>query len=579
MSKFPLLATILTSTRRVAPLRTIDFRDAPGSTPDAVDILVIGSGPAGMTVAAELVKSGHNVLVVESGGLAPDSGDTNTIVNVGAPRVDPQSIVRTRALGGTSAVWSGRIIPLDDIDFEVRDWVPSSGWPIGPADLAPYLRQAADYFQLGPQEYGAGVWEQLGQNPPALPLNPRLLDEPFWQYSRGLRDPSAPTRFATDIAQDVTVLLHATVTRLEATNGTVTHAILADRRGTLRRLAVGRVVIAAGAIETPRLLLASGLGSDSTGRYFMDHAGSVIGSIPLKTAAATRDRFGLYWKKSSPYRLAYMQGVALAAQLQREEKLLNAAAWLDEYPAQDDPWQAGLRIVARLRNRTSKASVESVQFWRSRVQSAGDNSPVAPSTFFGDVLSVIRHPLLLLKGIGRLLRNRPPQYLLDRVDLYALVEQLPDPDSRITLAAETDDRGMPLARVDWKLHRLEYNTMVRLGQLVASEFERVGLPPATPVPWMRDFESWRGHVLDRAHQIGTTRMSVDSSNGVVDTDCRVFGLDNLYVAGSAVFPTSGHANPTFTIVALAIRLADHLGATATDAPLLTEHTRSLQTRE
>jgi choline dehydrogenase-like flavoprotein len=517
--------------------------------PDRVDVIVIGSGPAGMTVAAELSARGVDVLVVESG---PHAEELNRIESVGQARVEPQRLVRRREVGGSSAAWSGRCTPLDAIDFEAREWVAGSGWPLTPDDLAPFMQRASTILGLGESEYGAGVWPLLGLPAPAA-LDGSLLQERFWQFSRGRQHPEAPTRFSTDLPTEAALLSGATATRLIHADGRVTAVEIAATDGTRARVEASTVVIAGGAIESPRLLLASGLGSDSTGRYLMDHPGVVIGSLTRTGMDALRDRFGLYWRAAEPFRLAYLNGIALSPELQRRERLLNAACWLDEYPAADDPWQAGLRLAARIRGSRAAVDEEAVEYWR-------DGATAAPPSAVRDVMSVLRHPVLLLRGLARLRRNRPPLYLSDRIDLYALVEQLPDPESRVTLSDAVDAIGMPIARVDWRLHPEEHRSVVRLAELVRQELARLGLSAPLPADGLEDVELWRGRVHDRAHQIGTTRMATDASSGVVDTDCLVFGTSNVYVAGSSVFPTSGHANPTLTIVALAVRLAEHLAS-------------------
>jgi choline dehydrogenase-like flavoprotein len=523
------------------------LRFGSDETPARVEVAVIGSGPAGMTVAAELAGRGLDVLLVESG---PGADHLSEIDNVGEHRVQPQALVRRRAPGGTSAVWSGRCTPLDPIDFEQRDWVAHSGWPISPAEIAPHLSRAAEILGLGEQLYGAELWALLGERP-AQPLD--ALTERFWQFSRGLRTPSAPSRFDTDLPNDATMLTGATAVQLHHAGGRVHAVDVAGLAGHRASIAVSTVVVAGGAIETPRLLLSSGLGNDHVGRYLMDHPGVAIGHFAGPGTRAVRDRFGLYWRAASPFRLAYLNGLALSPGLQESERLLNAACWLDEHPAADDPWQAGIRLATRLRGRRV-TDPRAAEFWQL---------PSAPVPgLVHDLWSVLRHPLLLLDGLRRLRRGRPPLYRLDGVDLYCLVEQVPDADSRVTLSARTDALGMPVARVDWKLHDEEYHAMRRLLEVVTEQFTAAGLTPPTPAPWMSSPEAWRKRVVDRAHQLGTTRMAADPSTGAVDPDGLLFGTENVWVAGGSVFPTSGHANPTLTIVALAVRLAERLSSTA-----------------
>jgi nucleoside-diphosphate-sugar epimerase len=157
-------------------------------------------------------------------------------------------------------------------------------------------------------------------------------------------------------------------------------------------------------------------------------------------------------------------------------------------------------------------------------------------------------------------RNGVPRKF-DRLDLDAMCEQLPDPDSRITLSDRQDRFGTPLARVDWRVHEEEARTLRRMGELVAKQLPRMGLPAPTLAEWVRDGAGLPRDYLDVAHPTGTTRMSVEPATGVVDENCQVHGVRGLYVAGSSVFPTAGHCNPTQTIVAMAVRLADHLRAT------------------
>jgi choline dehydrogenase-like flavoprotein len=175
-----------------------------------------------------------------------------------------------------------------------------------------------------------------------------------------------------------------------------------------------------------------------------------------------------------------------------------------------------------------------------------------------NITRLVRHPLLAAEALGRpLLRGRFPVRSVSGLSLQCIVEQAPDNGSRMTLAQRTDALGVPLVRIDWRTSELEQRTARRTARLFISEMARLGMPAPTPVPMVASDEA-DFFLPDVAHPAGTTRMSADRADGVVDIDCQVHGVDGLYVVGSSVFPTSGHANPTHTIVALAIRLADHL---------------------
>ncbi|TAK69756.1 MAG: GMC family oxidoreductase [Actinomycetota bacterium] len=539
------------------------------------DLVVVGSGPAGLTVARRFAGTGVRVLVLESGGRRPDrdADALNEVDNVGARRIEDQSVMRSRILGGASFLWTGRCTAFDDIDFAARPWVPASGWPLRPADLTGSLEAARGVLGLGPNDYDDRLWRRLGMPAPTPQLDPDLLLPRFWQASQSPHDPSSPVRFGrNDIdppGAGIELLLHATVTQVEVDEaGTAVTAVqvtLPDLRTLLVR--AGTIVLACGGIENARLLLASrdrfpaglGNGHDLVGRYLMDHPGSVIGSFDPRHSDDVRSRFGRYRLGQAQY----LHGLVLSPQVQEREELLNAAVFLEEYPAVDDPWHAGQRLAGRVRHRgrpvtadTDLPAFDQAAFWRA----INDDEPPEP-TAAQDVASLLRHPRTIAGGLLRMTReHRPPLFRARRVDLYSLIEQRPDPDSRITLSEKRDAFGMPLSRIDWRLHDQERHTLSRLAELVSDQFGRAGLSRPRIASWLgRD--DWRDNLTDRAHPTGSTRMSSDPKSGVVDPDGQVHGIHGLYVTGSSVFPTAGHGNPTLMIVAMALRLGDHLRAT------------------
>jgi choline dehydrogenase-like flavoprotein len=167
-------------------------------------------------------------------------------------------------------------------------------------------------------------------------------------------------------------------------------------------------------------------------------------------------------------------------------------------------------------------------------------------------------PRVLQNAHRRVAKRRGAILKAEEIFLYCLVEQTPDPSSRVTLAERIDALGMPILRIDWRIGELERRSVVRLNKLIGLELKRIGLPEYSSNSRLSDDFEWRSHFVDLAHPSGTTRMADSPKQGVVDRNCKVHGVAGLYVAGSSVFPTAGHGNPTLMIVAMAIRLADWL---------------------
>ncbi|MBF6171779.1 GMC oxidoreductase [Nocardia blacklockiae] len=528
-------------------MRIDDLREVPDLELDT-DICVVGAGPAGLTLAAELAGSPWRVLILESGGRTrdPDADRLNDIENIGAPQAQPHRDARNRVLGGSSDTWSGRCGYLDKIDFDCRPWVPESGWPIDAEQVRPYLDRAAGHIGIG---YGSGFndesfWALAGRPRPADGADAELLRPYFWQISKDPRDPFDAKRFGAHVeatrAPNARVVVNATVTHLDTDAGGTRVTALEVTGGDLRRRTVraGRVVLAAGGIENARLLLASrrvvphGVGNrdDLVGRYLMDHRCGAVGSFDIAASAAVRDRFGKYVVRSPQGNHTFLHGLALSERIQREEELLHCALWIQEVPAADDPWDAVKRL---LRGRADRH----------------------------DARLVLGSTTLLAAGLRRRLVHRTGlPHRLAGVELRCMVEQQPDPASRITLADHVDRLGMPVARVDWKINAVEDATVRRAAELAAAEIARLGYPAPRLFDWTRTGSAAELPLTDWAHPTGTTRMAADSRHGVVDPDCRVHGVENLYVAGSSVFPANGHVNPTLMILALAVRLADELKA-------------------
>jgi choline dehydrogenase-like flavoprotein len=473
------------------------------------------------------------VTLLESGWVAPD--EATQALYAGEVREIPYFPLdecRTRQFGGTTNVWTGECRPLDALDFERRDWVPDSGWPFGFPHLLPFYEKAQALCQLGSFAYTAEDWRDEGVRPIGFRTE-RVCSKAF-QYS-------PPTRFGEVFrdelkqATNVITYLGANVIDLEtpAPPTKVTHACVACLSGTKFRVRASLFILAAGGIENARLLLMAnkvqpaGLGNtyDQVGRYFMEH-------LYVDRAATILGRNGSigefytsgHWSAGQRVR-----GIlALGADVQRLERLTNCCAVLEDYPARS------FAAFVWFRMRTLQ--------WR---RGSGGVSARLRNTM-GDIAAMAA---TRLKNIGNGAFNR--FYLAKNV-----MEQAPNPESRVVLSRERDALGCPRVALSWRTSAIDKRAAYRAHEIFDEELWRAGagrlwsLLPGETKPWPARLRGAR-------HHMGTTRMHPDPRRGVVDADCRVHGIANLYVAGSSVFPTSGAANPTLTVVALALRLAGH----------------------
>lgn len=496
---------------------------------------IVGAGVAGLVLAEELSVTGARVLVLESGDIdVTDADDLNEIESVGTVRVHDQRLVRNRVFGGTSATWSGRVGSLDDIDLAHRSWVPNSGWPIDGDDLKSFYDRSCTYLGVEHPSYVDRVPRQTRDVPEG-----GALRNFAWGFSG---DGSRRNRFvhfgrrARDLDMPgVRCILNATVTDVlahhdrSAVRGVATVA----PDGSRRVIEAPIVVLAAGGIENARILLASrtqsaaGVGNerDQVGRYLMDHPRGAVGSFPSEGHRSIQAGFSPHRVRSSGRTEVVLPGLALTAEVQQAEGLLNCSAWVGWEISSRDPFAALSNAV-------------------------GSRRPVS------GLSSTARHfPRLARGAITVAVKKRSPERILDEATLQCMVEQAPNAESRVMLSDRVDRFGVPISRVDWRVGEMERHTVAKMTEYVVSELARRGLP----IPLI-DHQVFTDTLKfpDVAHPTGTTRMSSSPADGVVDRNAEVFGVRGLFVAGSSTFPTSGHINPTQTIVALTIRLADHL---------------------
>jgi choline dehydrogenase-like flavoprotein len=558
------------------------------------DLVIVGGGPAGLTIAREFFGTSIRVLVLESGLLdeTPAHAALAEVESTGEPKTELQQQkramfhgasaalwsqqlqpygVRCRALGGSTHAWAGKSAAFDSIDFMPRPWIPYSGWPISREGLAPFLDRAADVLNLGPNCYDDELWKLIGIKPPEPQLDEKSLRSFFWQFARARIDHLDIMRFGREFvtfeAANVRVLLNATARQIELTpDGRRFQGLEISTIDDVRSMVRAKMaVIAASGIENPRLLLASntvqkagiGNGHDLVGRFLMDHASARVGRFEWTDLAPIIKRFGFYGMQHVGGTHMYMHGLALSRDLQEREQLLNSAVYFLPERSPDDPWDALKRLLRRTSVRPVHdllAVMSGVGLLAKGIGMRALESNATP-TFLKDFIvnAAIRYSPNL---VAEEFQSRGLPHKLTGLWIDAITEQRPDPESRVTLSDRTDRLGVPLARVNWRINDDERRTIFRITELVCDAFARAGLPGPILERWVAEKRLADGIIIDMAHTLGTSRMSDDPRSGVVDQNCRVHGLHGLYVAGASVFPTSGHANPTLMILALAIRLAD-----------------------
>jgi choline dehydrogenase-like flavoprotein len=462
---------------------------------------------------------------------------------VGPKEIVQQLLVRNRAPGGNSQLWMGKVAAFDESDYARRDWISESGWPIDRGEIDAWLDRAACVLNLGPNIYNEKLWNLMNMASPIADFDASLLRSVFWQFSKSRHRASEVMRFGDQArsmsAANLRLIVGATVVHVNTNpEGTrfesvVVHS-LSGARATLR---ARMVVLCAGGIENARILLASnrivcsGLGNekDQVGRH-LTHLRCGLGEFERRDFARVEEMLGFFLLASNGTRYPYLHGLNLSPAVQRREKLLNAAAFVTEHRSATDPWDILKRLVRRQSPR-----------------------PMV------DAATVLAQPMTLASGAyRRFVQKRGLLHKIEKLRLDAFIEQVPDPDRRITLGSRTDPLGMPIPKVIWGFSEQETRTAVRLGQIIVDEFARAGLIRISLADWVREHNVRAPTFETVAHPTGTTRMSASPQNGVVNRDCRLHGVHGVYLAGTSVFPTAGHANPTLMVVALALRLANQL---------------------
>jgi choline dehydrogenase-like flavoprotein len=497
-----------------------------------INFCVVGSGPGGAFPAVRLAQAGYNVLLLESGSADPDSDLSAFIDRIDVLGGAKPNFGFSRQLGGSSNLWSGRVARLEPIDFEPRSWVDHSGWPVRYEDLAKYYTEAFTLMRLptGPgrnsfKDSLPADWRALQ----AQGISPKefVWNKPPFNTSEYLAEAKGRVRGRLDVQSN------AHVRRLLLSHdGQTIEKVEVAVAGQPQLVQADVFILAAGGIETPRMLLNSRVGAgsreanDVIGRFLSTHPKADMGLLLLNERVSTR--FSVF--SDQPDGLVWVRtGLGLTDQQQTLSQTLNHYVQLSP-------------LLEHQANRL----FELVKGGRAI------NSPlVSRNAAIQGVLpglgQFVFESISRLSGVQRGAR---------KFVLRAFLDQIPSARNRVYLSDNRDRFGDPKANIEWTFTAADRATVLRFFEAMDIAVRQAGLGRLDYEP-LKHSDAWPITGI-HSHFMGTTRMGSSPQTGVVDADCKMFGVSNCYISGPSVFPTYGFANPFLTIAALSLRLADHL---------------------
>lgn len=459
------------------------------------DLCIIGAGAAGIALASEFFDSSKKIIVIESGG--KEYSEKTQQLYSGKSMRSPYDVThsRLRFLGGSTNHWEGMCCPLDASDFEKKEWLEESGWPITYEQIAPYYARAAHFLNL------SGTSNSDFSSPQNLLPHQHRFKYGAWRYAHAMMPDSAlPQGIHTK--KNIQVILNSNLFDVTNNNTTIRSVTLKTLEGQSFIVKAEHYVLACGGIENARLLLALNALkylSDVTGKYFMEHPRFEAGQ--LFTYAKPNELKPFEQDLDIKNQPEIIYNIAPDTELMKKFSLLNCCS-----------------VVRDIRT--------------------------------------VKNTPLIAAYMARFFRKNPD--LMWQSTLFMRMEHAPSRDNFVSLGDQKDALGMPLTKLSFSLGEKEWESARQFTLLLAEYFGYHSMGVVNIAPWLREYKGWPKHTLWSQHHMGTTRMGYTRSDSVVNADCKIHGLDNFYIAGSSLFPTSGWANPTYTIVALSIRLADHL---------------------
>jgi hypothetical protein len=486
-------------------------------------VCIVGSGLGGSSLAIKLAEKGIDFILVEAGGLKGES-DNVSLENIGSEF--GLRTTRSIQLGGTSNLWHGVLSPLDQIDFEKRSWIPGSGWPISLKDLLPYYKEAAKLLGVKNFEYFElkGLSERLKKNLYNVKFNRKILKNKIFQQ------PKPEKNFKQDVLELVreskTQHLYLETTALE---------LIKNNKNKIIKLKVGgknqgafeikanKFVICAGTLETPRLLLNSSINNKNIGKYLMDHPMANL----CQLSSVKKQKGHIYSAIKYIPKIAIKTGLVLSSSLQKKLKFPNHAFYIRPTFTKGINFESEKIKLALLTFKDGKFD-------------------------FKDIWKVLTNINVIIQ-IALYKFSLNPWFRYS--DLLFVTEQIPNKDSTVSLSSVKDKWGYPISKVNWDIKEQDYINMTNWYLLIK---DQCFCKDFYSISYEYKLDEWKDNLTSAAHHVGTARMADNESEGVVDKNLKVFGVDNLFVCDGSVFTTAGNVNSGLTISAFGCMLADYL---------------------